>query len=96
MTEAKRRCDRASSRRRSGIGQRRHSKSRNPNADQIAIERACNGEAVRLTQTELTAAVARLRSAGCSILHTARVLRVAPRTVNRHWVKWREMTGAAA
>ena len=87
MTPAARECNRRGSRGRSGIGVRLHSRHRNVTVDPVAVERACAGEAIRLTQPEVTEAVERLRRAGLSILQTAIRLRVAPRTVSRHWLK---------
>jgi hypothetical protein len=86
-TAIERERHRRSCRVRAGIGERLHSRHRNVTVDPVAVERACAGEAIRLTQPEVTQAVERLRRAGLSILQTAIRLRVAPRTVSRHWLK---------
>lgn len=51
--------------------------------DEIAIERACKGERVRLTRVERAAAVTLLRNAGMSIYQMARRLHVSCEAVRQ-------------
>lgn len=59
--------------------------------DEVAIELACSGERVKLSDHELTLALARLEREGRSASEIARLFGVAERTV----VRWRARTAEA-
>jgi DNA-binding NarL/FixJ family response regulator len=62
-------------------------KSRDPNIDEVAVERAMAGDWVTLTLAERAEVVRRLTDRGLAAHEIARRLRVAPRTVVRYRVR---------
>lgn len=70
--------------RKSGIGHGIRPLRSDGYIDEIAVERACKGDHVRLTAEERAAVVAKLTGSGYSAIEIALRLRVAPRVVQRY------------
>lgn len=58
--------------------------------DEVAVERACDGDPVSLTWAEQKVVIARLTGAGVSSREVARRVGLAQRTVERYRARWRE------